>query len=217
MSAQTRLAGLALVAYAALVSVPTSVAAGRGCVAPRLVGVSLASARDAVSGSGCVVRIEQLPGHGRYAMPAQPEARQIVGEQSPSPGTHAGEVTVWLKPLCDQPELPAPAITGPQSTSGTAELVVGLYLAGGPQRRRPTCATATPSAGVLTITTAQGMAVTQRAVHAGRVAIFPLPPGGYVVSGVLSSATASPAGTLTRSFTIAPSKTTRLNLVRYEP
>ncbi len=106
---RTRLGVAVALAPAVLVSVPASGAAGRECVVPRLVGVRLSSARGALARSGCVTHVGQLPGHGPYNSPPHPEPAQLVGAQSPSPGSQAHSVTIWLRPVCDQPERPVPA------------------------------------------------------------------------------------------------------------
>ena len=87
---------------------------GRGgtCVAPDVVGVNLAMARQALGASGCAVTVRQLPAHGSYVTPASPDGRQLVGSPAPVAGDRSRAVTVWVKPLCAQPANPGPEATG---------------------------------------------------------------------------------------------------------
>lgn len=213
MSPRARFACACALAVAALGALPASGLAGGSCVVPRLVGVSYRLARATLARSGCAVLVRELPGHGRYVSPSRPDPVQIVGAQSPAAGGHGSMVTISLKPLCSQPALPGPATVGPTSARGPAELVVGLYLSGGPLRRRATCATGTPAAAAFTVTTASGESLTARSVRAGRFAVFPLPPGRYVVSGSLAPDTSPSPGAQQRPFTIVAGRTTRLNLL----
>jgi hypothetical protein len=207
-------AALALATFASgVVAAPTAAGAARtGCIAPDVVGVSFASARGALTSSGCEVQVRQLPGHGLLVAPASPDGRQIVASQSPRAGGRTSGVTVWLKPLCAQPTWPGPAERGPTTSSGPAELVAGLFLFGGPLVTAPQCRLGTPSAAVLTVTSASGKLVAKRSVRAGHFGVFALKPGEYELGGTSSGA---PGGRQARPerLTILARHTTRLNLL----
>jgi hypothetical protein len=203
---------LAAVASGALPGATAAAPGQQGCVAPDVVGVSLAMARQALSASGCAVQVRQLPAHGQFVTPGSPDGRQIVATQSPPAGGHAGGVRISLQPLCAQPAQPGPDARGPTSSQGPTELVSGLFLAGGPVLTSPHCRHGVPSNGVLTVTTAGGHQVARRAVHAGRFGVFPLKPGAYMLVGTLSG----PAGErqlAPQPVKIEAHRTTHLNLV----
>ncbi len=189
-------------------------AAGDGCVAPEVVGVSLAMARHALGSSGCAVTVRQLPAHGSFVTPASPDGRQLVARQSPRGGGRARAVTVFLDPLCAQPALPGPKHAGAEQSRGPAELIAALYLQGGPVKTSPHCRNARPEAGTVSISTAAGQPVATRRVRGGHFAVFPLAPGGYVLAGTLSK---SPDGGQVTvpptAFTIAAHRTTHVNAV----
>jgi hypothetical protein len=180
----------------------------QGCIAPDLVGVSLAKARHALSASGCGLQLRQLPGHGHFVTPAGPDERQLVGAQRPARGAHTRAVTLWLEPLCSQAAQPGPESRGPESEKGPTEIVAGLFLEGGPLRLGPRCRRAMTAAGTVTVATLSGQPVASRSVGAGSFAVFPLKPGRYVVSGTIGSATPAP-----RQVTVVARRETRLNLV----
>jgi hypothetical protein len=203
---------VALVALATA-ALPASTAAdsGRpGCIVPDVVGVSLSAARQALQSSGCSVIPHQLPPHGQFVTPPSPDARQLVASQSPRPGSHTGQVTISLKPLCAQPDAPGPDTVGPTTSRGPSELVSGVFLQGGPVRTAPGCRHGTPSAGTLTVTSAAGQIVAHRVVREGRFGVFPLKPGQYTLLATLPGG-APPVAP--RPVTILAHKTTRLNLV----
>jgi len=161
--------------------------------------------------SGCGLKIRQLPGHGAYQSPAEPDPRQLVGRQSPAPGTRASAVTVWLRPLCHQSAAPGPALSGPTAMHGPTRLVVGLFLAGGPLRTSTSCRAASPYAGTITVSAPDGRLVISRTVRQGRYAIFPLPPGRYQLSGSVADG-GPPLLAGPRAVTLESSNTTRINL-----
>lgn len=208
----------ALAAMAGGATAPDTTAADstRGCQTPEVVGVSLAMARQVLSASGCQSVVRQLPGHGQYVAPTAPQGQQIVGRQSPSAGSRAQAVTIWLKPLCAQPAQPGPTERGPAVTSGATQLISGLFLKGGPLRQSTQCRKGTPSAGTITIAAAGGGSViARRAVRDGRVAVFPLRPGRYEVEGSFARAqrNGAPIDVKPEPVTITAHHTTRLNLV----
>ncbi|MCW3032291.1 MAG: hypothetical protein JWM60_636 [Solirubrobacterales bacterium] len=203
---------LAAVAGGALPATTAADSGQQGCVAPDVVGVTLAMARQALSASGCAVQVRQLPAHGQFVTPGSPDGRQLVATQTPSAGGHADGVTLSLKPLCAQPAQPGPDTQGPASSQGPTELVSGLFLSGGPVVTSPHCRHGMPSSGVLTVTTATGQPVARRAVRSGRFGVFPLKPGAYLLAGTISG----PAGErqlAARPVKIVAHRTTRLNLV----
>jgi len=188
----------------------TTSAEQHDCVAPEVVGVDLAMARQALSASGCATQIRQLPGHGRFVTPSAPDERQLVGKQRPDGGAHTQGVTLWLEPLCRQAAAPGPESRGPSSEKGPTELIAGLFLEGGPLQTSPRCRQASTAGGTLTIATTEGQLVASRTVRPGSFGVFPLRPGRYVVSGSLGAGGPEPQP---RQVTVAAHRATRLNLV----
>jgi len=213
-SALIRLAApLALAALAGGWPGAPAAAAPAGCLAPQVVGVSLAAARRALGSSGCAVTVRQLPGSGHYRAPQRPDERQIVRRQAPPAGSRAPKVTVWLSPLCVQPAQPGPPEGVSSLSAGPTELVAGLFLSGGPLVSGTSCRTGRPVAGTLTVLTPQGRRIAARTVRAGRFAIFPLPPGRYLLSGTIAGSSTQVAGGA-RPFSVLSGRTRRLNLVQ---
>ncbi len=198
------------VAGAALPSATS--AQSKGCIAPDVVGVSLAMARDTLNASGCSLQLRQLPAHGHFVTPSEPDKRQLVGSQRPGKGARTSGVTLWLKPLCSQPAEPGPETVGPSSEKGPTELIAGLFLDGGPLRLAARCKPAKTAGGTLTVATSSGQVVAQRAVRPGSYGVFPLKPGSYVVSGTLGGAS-SAAQPRPRQVKVLAKHSTRLNLV----
>jgi len=192
-------------------------AAGGACVAPDVVGVSLAMARRALGDSGCAVTVRQLPAHGSYVTPASPDGRQLVARQRPAAGGRSQGVTVWVKPLCAQPANPGPPRRGPLSEKGPTELIAGLYLQGGPLQTSQSCRRGSSAAGTVTVSTAAGKLIARRSVRAGRFVIFPLAPGSYVVAGTLAGKAGRSAQLPSAQVTLGARRTTRLNLVASIP
>ncbi len=183
-------------------------AAQQGCIAPDLLGVSLAKARHALAASGCALQLRQLPGHGHFVTPSSPDERQLVGAQRPPRGARAQSVTLWLKPLCSQTAAPGPETPGPTTEGGPTELVAGLFLKGGPLRLGPRCRHPSTAGGTLTVATTSGEIVASRTVTAGGFAVFPLKPGRYVVTGSTGASRPQP-----QHATVTAKHLTRLNLV----
>jgi hypothetical protein len=204
---------LGLLAAGALAGATAAEAGPSSCIVPNAVGVNLAMARQALTASGCAVELRQLPPHGQFVTPAGPDSRQLVAAQSPSPGSRAARVTLSLQPLCAQPASPGPDVRGPVSSSGSTELVAGLFVQGGPIRTAARCRRGVSAAGTLTVSTVYGRVVLRHTVRAGRFAVFPLKPGRYVISGSVASASNTAAQAQQETVTIAPKHTTRLNLV----
>jgi hypothetical protein len=208
---------LALAAFATGAALPAPGGAetsGASCIAPEVVGVNLSMARRALGDSGCQVTVRQLPAHGTFVTPAQPDGRQLVARQSPKAGRSSQDVTVWVKPLCAQSALPGPAQRGPRVTKGPTELIAGLYLEGGPLRTGPHCRRGTTEAGTVTVSTPAGKVLLRRQVRAGHFGIFPLAPGSYVVGGTFSGGAPGARPQVPQTpVTIAARRTTRLNVV----
>jgi hypothetical protein len=171
-------------------------------------------ARHVIGASGCHVVIHQLPAHGHFVTPEGADARQLVAGQSPGPGGRTSAVTVSLRPLCSQPSDPGPEVTGPTSRSGPTELIAGLYREGGPLQLASRCRTANPVGGTITISSASGRLITHRTVKPGKFGVFPLPPGGYTVSGSTGdTANGIPIQLGPESIKVTRHHTSRLNIV----
>ena len=186
------------------------------CVAPDVVGVTYDRARSVLLASGCAVATRQQPASGgELYTPPSPDPRQLVGSQSPKAGRRAATVTLRLKPLCAQPAAPGPDSRGASSTKGPAELVAGLFVAGGPLELSSSCRHGTPAAGRLTVTRPDGTPVSSRSVRAGRYAVFPLKPGRYLLSGTFAGSGNRP--TEPQAVVVAARRTTHLDVVEDVP
>jgi len=184
----------------------------RACVAPDVVDVRLARAREVLLASGCAVGTRQMPaGGGDLFTPPSPDGRQMVGAQSPGAGARTGSVTVSLRPLCSQPAAPGPDTRRASVAKGPTELVSGLFVEGGPLRISPRCRHGEPSPGVLTVMRTDGTTISTRSVRAGRYGVFPLKPGSYLISGALAGKGSAPATAL--PVTVAAHSTTHLDIV----
>jgi hypothetical protein len=220
-SPRNKAISLAVAALAIAATLPAAggaSAAGDGCVAPDVVGVSLAMARHALGSSGCSVTVRQLPAHGSFVTPSSPDGRQLVARQSPRSGGRTRAVTVFVEPLCAQPARPGPKHAGAEQSAGPTELIAALYLQGGPVKTSPHCRNAVPEGGTVTISTAAGQVVATRRVRGGHFAVFPLAPGSYVLAGTLSSRPGGgQVGAAPTAFTIAAHRTTHVNAVARVP
>lgn len=204
---------LALAASAAAPASTGADPARPSCVAPDVVGVTYARARQVLLASGCSLATSQLPAGsgGELYTPPSPDSRQLVGSQSPRAGAKADAVTVGLKPLCSQPAAPGPDSRGVSSIKGPTELVTGLFVAGGPLVLASSCRHGKPSAGAVKVTKIDGTPVSGRSVRAGRYAVFPLKPGRYLLSGSFGGSSNSP--TTPQAVTISARRTTHLDVV----
>lgn len=183
----------------------------RACVAPDVVDVSLARAREVLLASGCAATTRQLPAGGELFTPPSPDGRQLVGAQSPGAGARTGSVTLSLRPLCSQPSAPGPDTHGASVAKGPTELVSGVFLEGGPLRISARCRHGRPSPGVLTVMRTDGTTISTRSVRAGRYGVFPLKPGSYLISGALAGKGSPPATAL--PVTVVAHSTTHLDVV----
>jgi hypothetical protein len=120
---------------------------------------------------------------------------------------------VRVEPLCRQPAQPGPDPRAAGTTKGPTELIVGMFLRGGPLQTTPRCRRGTTSGGTLTVATPSGQLVAKHAVRAGRFAVFPLKPGAYVLTGDLAGGAHPPP----QQVTVAAHRTTRLNLTADVP
>lgn len=176
--------GIAIVLVAGVAFVPPA-AARRSCRTPKLVGLTVSAAEHRASAAGCELRL-----HG--ATLERPEV-QTIGRQTP---THGGarRVSVWVNPLCPgSAELPGPR-NEPTRTKGVGELITGLYLVGGPLTFRSAldceALEGTPGAGtIIVIDPATRATVATQVVTAGHLAMIPLPPGAYAITGTFAGAT----------------------------
>lgn len=107
------------------------------CRAPRLVGLTLEQAVGQMGIAHCDGVNPREP-DGRPAE-AITSTERIIERQSPEPGAPATAVTVWLRALCRQSADPGPPAGEPFIRRGPTTLVSGLFLDGGPLRRRSSC------------------------------------------------------------------------------
>jgi hypothetical protein len=202
---------VAAFATAMLIAVVTAASAAstttRGCVAPRLVGLTERAALRQARAAGCVVHLA-----GARLKQA---TVQTIAAQTPAPGTRSVVVRLTLNPLCF-----GSALNGPPHNEGMrpgpTELITGLYLVGGPAlpyssphcRRKP----GTPGPGTIDVLDATGgTVVASQTAKRGRLVTFRLPPGRYRVSGRAdpnNDSLAQPfrirAGYTTRRYVIEP-------------
>jgi hypothetical protein len=156
------------------------------CRVPRLTGLVLSVARERSAKAGCRIRLA-----GAHV---QVPAVQTIRRQAPRGGQHGRVVTVWVNPVCSGSAAAGPGISEPLLTSGTTELISGLYIVGGPLRRwsEPRCMprSGEPWAGTVTVRDpANGSIVTSQTVTRGHLAKIPLAPGTYTIQGTFGNAT----------------------------
>ena len=95
---------------------------------------------------------------------------------------------------------------------GKTELVSGLFLDGGPLRRRPRCRPGKPAAGTITVVNPRtGKVVASDSVGDGQLARIPLTRGTYTVTGTFATAFRNnqPIQTQPRTITIPAGRTVR--------
>jgi hypothetical protein len=176
--------------------------APRDCRVPSLTGLTLVRARARAARAGCAVRTRAVQAPG-----AQPWQRIV--QQSPTAGTSARRISVWLAPRCPKPGPTAPLAHEPFATAGPTELISGFYVVGGPATPPWVCPRVPePLADTITIIdTATGATVATETVGQGELASIPVAPGTYTVR-------ATPPGNLRptiaqRTVTIAAATTVR--------
>lgn len=173
---------------------------GPTCRAPRLVGLTLERAvRKMVTIPQC---------GGVHLNPREPDGspaeaitstQRVIQRQSPRPGALAGAVTVWLRPLCRQSADPGPPSGEPFVRRGPTSIVSGLFLDGGPLRRRSSCRSGSPSPGTVEVLRpADAALVARQHVKSGKLADIRLAPGRYLVRGTFANATRNGAPIQTR-------------------
>lgn len=182
------------IAVLAMVVAPASASAShatarRSCHAPRLVGLTLYTARTRSAKAGCRLLTKGAS--------VQDPTIQTVERQRTGSRRTAGVITVWLNPLCGGG---GSALTGPPAGEpivkpGPTELVTGLFLEGGSPlpglSSAPECAPSpgTPWAGTISIVDpANGSTVATQTVAAGKLAMFDLSPGTYSIDGTFAKA-----------------------------
>jgi hypothetical protein len=160
---------------------------------PRLVGLSLSTARHRAARAGCKLQAREV-GSGQIVEKQLyvRHAAQAVVRQTPRAGGSGRTVTVWLKPLCYQSADPGPPAGEPLVKRGPTELVSGLFLDGGPLRSSPRCQVGTPSPGTITVTSpTTGAVIASDSVASGQLATIPLVPGTYAIQGTFGDAFAN--------------------------
>jgi len=162
-------------------------AAGGGCHAPLLEGLTLKLTRVIVAQAGCKLRIRGNP---------VTRARiQTVGRQSPAAGGVTSTVTVWLDRACPKGAPRTPEIHEPHVTVGPTKLVTGFYLTTGPPQHyfsAPKCPRQPeppPAAGTVEVLDPTGAVVATETSAAGEFAETPLPPGSYTIRGTFLGTT----------------------------
>jgi hypothetical protein len=187
-------AGVALVGMAVCavtLGVPSAgagTARGPICRAPRLVGLTLEQAVGQMNVAHCDgVHPREPDGSPAEAITS---TQRVIERQSPEPGAPATAVTVWLRPLCRQSADPGPPPGEPFIRRGPTSLVSGLFLDGGPLRRRSSCRSGTPSPGTIEVLDpADTHLIARQRVRAGKLADVRLAPGSYLVRGTFADAT----------------------------
>jgi hypothetical protein len=162
------------------------------CRAPRLVGLTLELAVGQMAVAHCNGVNPREPDGGPAE--ATTSIQRIIERQSPKPGAPATAVTVWLRALCWQSAEPGPPAGEPFIRRGPTTLVSGLFLDGGPLRRRSSCRSGTPSPGTIEVLDpSDTRLVARQRVRAGRLAHIRLAPGTYFVRGTFANATSNGA------------------------
>jgi hypothetical protein len=201
---------------------PQHAVAGRCRQVPRLVGVTLAKARQLAAESGCGIRVAGAPirpyGQRPLVRVSGGEDRRRIARQASRPGGRS--IDVWLVPECAEMEAPGPPPGEPFVTSGPTELISGLYVAGGPFEVFPgRCRNGVSGPGTITVTdSASGTTVARTTVAKGQLATIPLAPGTYTIDGTFSDATINGKSmTSSASVTIPPRRTVRLDVIASVP
>jgi hypothetical protein len=168
-------------------------ARGAHCRAPRVTGLTLATARRALARAGCRVVVRDHQPTTGTINPLTPEPQQLVAAETPAAGRLAARaVTISLKPLCMQSADPGPSLREPLVTAGPTELLSGIYLDGGPLVSSPRCRKGVPSAGTITVAeSGSGRVVASQTVASGQLASIALAPGTYLLTGTFGDAAAN--------------------------
>jgi hypothetical protein len=157
--------------------------ASRTCHAPRLTGLTVATARAKARVAGCPLRLTGA----RLQMPTI----QTIHTQSVRPGRVAKVVTVSVNPLCPGALNIGPPPGEPIVKSGPTELISGLFIVGGAfiYRSAPNCKVfvGKSSGGTITITNSVGTVFANNmALAPGQLLYVNVPAGSYTITGVFS-------------------------------
>jgi hypothetical protein len=153
------------------------------CRAPRMFGLTVATARVRARNAGCRLRLVGAA----VTMPTI----QTVHTQSARPGQSAKVVTISVNPLCPGSAALGPPPGEPIITPGQTELISGLFIEGGAfiYRSAPNCKSfvGKSSGGTITITNSVGtVIVNHMALTAGQLLYDNVTAGAYTISGVFS-------------------------------
>ena len=178
----------AVLASAVSVGVGSSAAAGGGCHAPLLEGLTFKLARTIAERAGCRIRVK--------GSPVTRAQVQTVARQSPAAGGVTSTMTVWLNPACRKGGgKVAPEIHEPHIKAGPAELISGFYLVGGPPPHyfsAPKCPRhpePPPGPGTVVVLDASGAVLATQTSVASHFVEIPLAPGSYTVRGTFLDTT----------------------------
>ena len=182
---------------------------------PALLGLTLAAARVKARQAGCRLLVINAGG--------EDDALRLVADATFGRDRFGRFVKLRLDPLCFTMGAPGPPPGEAFVHPGATELVSGLFLAGGPLvlYSAPRCSrVGTPAAGTITVTSpATGATVATQAVAQGALAMIPLPPGTYAVTGTFKNATVNgtPITTPAETVDIASGYTVRQDVVANIP
>ncbi len=192
------LAVLALVAILPLTltaaSTAAAAAAHSSCRAPRMIGLTVTTARARAKISGCQLRLTG-------AAVKMPKI-QTIRTQSARPGRATKFLTVTVNPLCPGSAQLGPPPGEPLLSPGPTELDTGLFIEGGAFifRSAPVCKdlVGKSDAGTITVTNAAGTAIANEvALNAGQLLKITLSAGQYTITGVFAGGNAVGPTTVT--------------------
>lgn len=185
VSARTARLVIALDGYRPLLGPPSHSTGAPKCRAPSLVGLTVQDAAARANAAHCPLR---------FTGTAITESTvQTIEQQQPAAGQTASQIVLTVNPACSRAAAAGPPGGEPYITRGPTELIVGLYLSGGPPIpfSNPGCIAPpeTPHAGTIIILNpdTKATAATQT-VTGGQLATFPLAPGSYMITGSFADA-----------------------------
>lgn len=167
-----------------IVTVPSNSvsAATRSCHAPRMIGLTVAAARNRAALRGCQLRLS-----GALVKMAQ---IQSIRTQSPRPGQVTKLLTVVVNPLCPSSSNIGPPPGEPLETPGPTELDTGLFIEGGAfiYRSAPNCKDlmGKSSAGTITVTNSSGTVIADSTLTTGQLLKITLDAGQYTIAGIFA-------------------------------
>ena len=164
-----------------------TVAAHSSCHAPRLISLTVNTARARARSSGCRLRLTGAP--------VRMASFQTIRTQSSRPGQVTKLLIVTVNPLCPGSANIGPPPGEPLVTPGPTELDTGLFIEGGAfiYRSAPVCkdVVGTSSAGTITVTNAAGTVIANKtALTAGQLLKITLGAGEYTLTGVFAGGNA---------------------------